>query len=93
MNNEARDAEAFLEVIIASELFVLRRDELDLEIKDLQQNIDQIALGHKTMKTMTSRRPKEEIQAELEAQQKKLIDERHTIVEMFKILEILLAKK
>ncbi|CAM6001981.1 unnamed protein product [Sphagnum balticum] len=48
--------------------------------------IDEIALGRKTMKTMTTRKSKEEVQAELELVQKKKIQEKHTIVEIYKII-------
>jgi hypothetical protein len=50
-------------VITAAEVFTLRRDELAGEIKDIEQNITQISLGHKTIKTMTTRKPAEEILA------------------------------
>jgi hypothetical protein len=74
LSNEVRDAEAFLEVIIASELFVLRKEDLDREIKELQGEIESIMLGHKSLKTMASRRPKEEVQGELEQRQKRLTE-------------------
>lgn len=62
---EARDSQAFLEVIIASELFSLKKDELEVEIKQLQKQVEEIALGHKTLKTVTTRKSKEEVKTEL----------------------------
>lgn len=50
-------------------------------------------LGHKSLRTMTSRKTKEEVQAELEQKHKKLTEEKSTMIEMFSILEILLATK
>jgi hypothetical protein len=43
-------------------LFVLRKEDLEREIKELQVEIEGIMLGHKSLKTMASRRPKEELQ-------------------------------
>lgn len=42
---------------------------------------------------MTTRRPKEEVQAELEQRQKRLNEEKETMVEMYTILQILLATR
>jgi hypothetical protein len=50
-------------------------------------------LGHKTIKTMASRKSKEEVQSELELKHKKLTEGKNTMIEMFRILEILLATK
>lgn len=50
-------------------------------------------LGHKSLRTMTTRKPKEEVQAELEQKHKRLTEEKNTMIEMFSILEILLATK
>ena len=42
---------------------------------------------------MTSRKTKEEVQAELEGQEKDLLAEKHLIVELFSIVQIVLAEK
>jgi len=45
------------------------------------------------MKTMTTRKSKEEVQAELESMQKQKIEQKYTIIEIYKIVEIVLANK
>lgn len=45
------------------EMFMIKRDELETESKETRLEIDQISLGHKNIKMMTSRKTKEEVQA------------------------------
>ena len=56
--SEARDAEALIDIILAMELFNLRRDDLERKAKEKRLEIDQIYLGHKSLKLMASRKTK-----------------------------------
>ena len=55
--------------------------------------MDQIILGHKSLKLMTSRKTKEEIRDEIETKLKTVIAEKLIVVELFNVVEILLSTK
>lgn len=56
---ESRDAEALIDIILAMEMFNIKKDDLSVASKETRLEIDQISLGYKNMKMMTSRKPKE----------------------------------
>lgn len=77
---EQKDCVSFIETIELIDRYNEKRLTCESDIRSLEKEIEELALGNSTLSSMTTRKSKEEVKKGLEEKNKKTIEEKHHLM-------------
>lgn len=91
VKTDLKDCQAFLEVIETIDLINHKKLETDAQIREYEEEIEELTLGRSTVSSMTTRKSKEEVRKITEDKKKDTIAKKHLYMALGDMVQVLVG--